>query len=101
MQKLQEYHYGKLRFLYIVVDTPLDLQPMNDGMNMQPRWELKHVEESGFYWNHEDGLFYPFGSAYGIDDDLYKLIVETNGWLGKVLVNSKLWSFEIFGLFPP
>jgi hypothetical protein len=68
---------------------------MNDGMNMQPRWELKNIEAGGFYWSHEHGFFYPFGSLNGIDEALYKLIVGLNEWLGKELVKYDSWSFEV------
>ncbi|EHK99313.1 hypothetical protein M7I_4830 [Glarea lozoyensis 74030] len=40
-----EQWYQHLQVLYLIIDPPSDLRPVNDGMKIQPRWNLKDSEE--------------------------------------------------------
>ena len=82
--------------LFVVVETPLDLQPANNGMKMQPRWELENIKGGGaFFWNHELGRFDFNESEYILDEALYKQIEEVNKSLGEHLVKNSIRSFEV------
>ena len=82
-----------------MVDTPLDLQPVSNGMKMQPRWELKNTEERAFFWNHDHGRFDFNGGEHVIDEALYKLMEEINKWLGIELVKNSVRNFEVRPVF--
>ena len=99
LQQSQDRYFGQLRVLFIMVDTPLDLQPVKNGMKMQPRWELKNVKGGAFFWNHDHGRFDFNESEHLIDEALRKLIEEINEWLSKELVKNSIRSFEVRPVF--
>ena len=94
-------HYDYLRTLLILVDTPLDLQPVNDGMKMQPRWELKNMEEGAFFWNRHHRRFDYNGSRQVIDETLFRLIEDMNVKLAEALGRSHIrnLTFEVRPVF--
>ncbi|KAL9122111.1 MAG: hypothetical protein Q9187_001333 [Circinaria calcarea] len=98
LAELMDRYFSLLQGLYILVDTPLDLQPVKDGMKMQPRWELKNMEGGAFFWNHDHGRFDFHGSEHLIDKALYKLMEEINKRLGEELVKNSIRSFEAEGM---
>jgi hypothetical protein len=99
LRELQDRWFGLVEVLFILVDTPLDLQPANNGMKIQPRWKLENIEGGTFFWNHDRGRFDFNESEYIIDEALYKLIEEINEWLGKELVKNSIRSFEVRPVF--
>ena len=82
-----------------MVNTPLDLHPVTNGMKTQPRWELKNTEGGAFFWNHDRGRFDFNESEHVIDEALYKLIEEINKWLGEELIKNSIRSFEVRPVF--
>ena len=99
LQQLQDQFFGNISVLLIMVNTPLDLQPVNNGMKVQPRWELKNVEGGAFFWNHDHRRFDFNGSDHLIDEALRKLMEEINEWIGIELVKSSIRSFEVRPVF--
>ena len=85
--------------VYIIVETPLDLQPVNNGITMQPRWELENMEGGAFFWNNDHDCFDFNGTEHLVDKALYKLIEEINQWLGGELFKSSISSFEVRPVF--
>ena len=98
LQNLQDRFFGQLRVLFIIVDTPSDLQPVNNDMKIQPRWELKNVG-GAFFWNHDHGRFDLNESEHVIDEAPCKLIEEINKWLGKEFIKNSIRSFEVRPVF--
>jgi hypothetical protein len=99
LRKLQDRFFGQLQVLFIMVDTPLDLQATNNGMKIQPRWELENIEGGAFFWNHDRGRFDFNENGYAIDEALYKLMEEINKSLGEELVKNSIRSFEVRPVF--
>ncbi|MCJ1387964.1 hypothetical protein MMC18_000807 [Xylographa bjoerkii] len=95
LQNLQARYFGQLKVLFIMVNTPLDLQPVNNDLKMQPRWEFKNIEEGTFFWNHDGSRFDFDKGEHVIDEALYKLIETINPWLCEELVKNLNRSFEV------
>ena len=62
--------------VFIVLDAPLDLLPVNTGMRIQPRWEVKSVEGAAFFWNHDHRRFDFVGDEHTLGEASYKLLKE-------------------------
>ena len=96
-QKLQEDWFCNIQSLSIVVDAPMDLKPVHNGMKMQSRWELKNLEGGAFIWNRDHRRFDFIGTKDAIDEALYNLIMKINKRLSKALVDDDhpTRSFEV------
>jgi hypothetical protein len=82
-----------------LVNTPSDLQPVKNGMKMQPQWELKNIEGGIFIWNHNHNRFDCIQNDHIMDKALYKLMVEITTRLGTELVKRHIKSFEVQPVF--
>lgn len=90
--------YSHLDTLFIIIDTPADLQPEDNDMGLQQRWELKSRQGAIFSWDHGRDAF-----VGGFDDvsdqDLYKLIQGASVGLGEKLADNNKRSFEVHPAF--
>lgn len=78
-------HYFGLTKLFIVVNAQPDLQPGDNDVKAQRRWELESTRGATFFWNIDHGRF-EWGDGEDIGDKaLYKLIVDASNRLGKEL----------------
>lgn len=86
--------YNHLDMLFIIIDTPPDLQPEDNDTGVQQQWELKSTQGATFSWNHDRGVF--VGGCDDISDQaLYKLIQGASDGLGEKLADNHKRSFEV------
>ncbi|KKZ62335.1 hypothetical protein EMCG_03253 [[Emmonsia] crescens] len=88
-------HYFSLEKLFIVVNTQPDLQPEDNNMKVQRRWELESTRGATFFWNTDRGSF-EGGDGEDIGDKaLFKLIVDASNGLDEKLKWHDHHGFEI------
>src|SRR3954462_7114726 len=88
-------HFFLIEVLFIIIDTPLDLQSAHDDMKMQPRWELQNMQREGIFWNLDRGQFDFNESEYTMDADVYMLMQDIAKRLGEELIEHKISSLEV------
>jgi hypothetical protein len=93
--RTKEQWYQHLRVLYIIIDTPLDLQLVNDGRRVQPRWGLENVKGGSFVWNYECGGFEYREGEEAMERVLYELLQGISRKLGEELLKNKTREFEV------
>jgi hypothetical protein len=93
--------FPKLEVLFIIVEAQPDLQPVENDMKVQRRWEVCIVQGGAFFWNCERGGFDFEGGEYIGDASLYRLIEEVGDGLREELEKRHIrgWSFEIRPVF--
>ena len=85
--------------LFIIIDTQPDLQPADNDMKVQRRWELESRQGEVFFWNHGRGGFDSRNSEDIGNEALYRLLGEANKGLGQELIENHIRSFEIRPVF--
>ncbi|KAI9745723.1 MAG: hypothetical protein M1818_001259 [Claussenomyces sp. TS43310] len=88
-------HYYRLNMLLIIVDAQLDLQPADNDVEVQRRWEFENAQGGALFWDPDRGVFDPGDAEYVGDEDLYRLILEAAKVLGECLPKEHIRSFEI------
>ena len=85
--------------MFIIIDSPPDLQAADDSLKVQRRWELEGIREGPFFWNHDHCSFDFGGGEYRSEEDLCSLLGEACRGLGEELVKNHVRSFEIRPVF--
>ncbi|EPE36558.1 hypothetical protein GLAREA_08721 [Glarea lozoyensis ATCC 20868] len=97
--EVMEQWYQHLQVLYLIIDPPSDLRPVNDGMKIQPRWNLKDSEGGSFIWNYESRSFDYRQGEETLDPALCALIREISMKLGEELTKNNIIEFETRPVF--
>ena len=86
--------YDNLDTLFIIIDTPPDLQPEDKDTGVQQRWELKSTQGATFSWDHDRDAF--VGQCDDTSDQvLYELIQGASTGLGRRLASINKRNFEV------
>lgn len=86
--------------VYILVDTPPDFEPVEDGKKLQARWEVQILPELPAYvWKLDPvgGLFHMTGYEHfgALGDDLLKFMDQLNIHFTIELIKNRIPHFEI------
>ncbi len=92
------YYFG-LEVVFIIADAPPDLQPTENDMKVQERWELERMPGGSFFWNYDRSAFDFRGSKYVGGEALYRLIEEASEGIREDLAEDEVRSFEIRPVF--
>ena len=93
-------YFHSVRVLLIVVNAELDVQPADDDMKVQRRWEFDSVRGGAFFWNSERRRLEYSGGDFIGGEALYALINgELNEELTKALRYGNISGLEIRPVF--
>ncbi|KJZ79182.1 hypothetical protein HIM_01333 [Hirsutella minnesotensis 3608] len=91
--------YSSLQKLFIVISTPPDLLPEDNGIAVQGRWEMENMRGATFFWHNDRSSFELSDGEYIDDKTLYKLLKKAGDGLHEQLIENEKLGFEIQAVF--
>ncbi|KAF7589267.1 hypothetical protein BBP40_004525 [Aspergillus hancockii] len=89
------FYYWSLKKSFVILDTPPDLQPEDDELKVQRRWEIKNTQNAMFIWNDDHSVFQWESGKDNGDKALCKQIKEASNKLVEELIDVQERSFEV------
>jgi hypothetical protein len=85
--------------LFIIINTPPELQPEDNDLKVQRRWELERTQGAMFFWTVDRGGFEWEGGKRICDKALCKLIEKAGNELVEDFRKDRKRSFEVRPVF--